>query len=69
MFILCLVTDSNDSGEGVVIQAPPPSQPLFNPNNIAASLSTDSVSGLADVDTLHTTEEVAKTLIEFIITR
>lgn len=44
-------------------------QPVFQGRNPAGSLSTDSVSSLVDVEQLSTVEEVAKSLIEFLVTR
>ena len=44
-------------------------QPVFHGRNPAGSLSTDSVSSLVDVEQLSTVEEVAKALIEFLVTR
>ncbi len=44
-------------------------QPVFQGRNPAGSLSTDSVSSLVDVEQLSSVEEVAKALIEFLVTR
>ena len=44
-------------------------QPMFHARNPAGSLSTDSVSSLVDVEQLSTVEDVAKALIEFLVTR
>ena len=48
------------SGEGGSMM-----QSVISPGNLA----TDSVSSLVDVDLLNSTEEVAKALIEFLVTR
>ncbi len=61
----CPILESGDSDNALVMNVPP----AFNEVNPAGSLSTDSVSSLVDVEQLGSVEEVAKALIEFLVTR
>lgn len=61
MFIIYTTEGMESSGEG----GPSTNQSVTSSGTIA----TDSVSSLVDVDLLPSTEDVAKALIDFLVTR